>query len=151
MVFIVLHGSFPNAHDMSVEPGKVMCGLREGYEELETAFNNVWIMFYYFLPSVILICFNTAIVVRLRKVKKVHKTIENQRGSQSANDVSLQTNASVTESTNVGELTESYTIDNSDFTTAAAATSRAQVTSVPEPAEPRDSNGKKISIPSGVK
>ena len=153
MAFILLFASIPNAHGIIEEPGKVMCLHAEGYEHMHSAYNTIWIAVYFTLPALTLICFNIAIMVRLRKIKHIYKTLAGQHAALSMYGISqwssnpptgtLSTSEGDDEISSVG-----YTIDNNDFTTMSTITLSQPS---PEVKSGKRATGENITLPLGVK
>ena len=74
VIFLVIFTSFYNNHDIYIAPDRVVCTSRDGFEDIETAYTAIWIVFYFMLPAVLLITFNGAILARLRKMTTIYKT-----------------------------------------------------------------------------
>ena len=88
VAFILLFASIPNAHGIIEAPGKVLCLHAEGYKHMHSAYNTIWIAVYFTLPALTLICFNIAIMVRLRKIKRIYKTMAGHHAALSMYGIS---------------------------------------------------------------
>ena len=55
--------------------GRTFCSLDSRQEMKDKTVLSMWLVLYFFLPVVILCTLNTAIVVRLRKIQQLHKTL----------------------------------------------------------------------------
>ena len=135
MIFIIIFASFPNAHGIVEEPGKVMCLHKEGFEDMGTAYNAVWIFFYFMLPALIIISFNAATLVRLRKTTTIYETMT------SDNNASSQTKPVPATLPNEYELSSTANID---ITKAPSST-------VTMPESKTSKSGEMISSTKGVK
>ena len=70
---------------------RLFCTYKDGFEDHFGALNTIWIVLYIMLPTLILICFNIAITIQLRKIKRVYKTMARQYAALSSNGVATQT------------------------------------------------------------
>ena len=160
---MTLYAAFPNAHDVYEESGKVMCGHRVGYEDLDQAFNAVWITFYYMLPALTLMCFNVAILVQLRKITSIYKTIAKQHAALSSEGGlphQTTTRASTTSQSTGNDddfSSVAYTVENTDFMTVSGVTCtesndiNGERSNSRRSGKPRLDTGAKITLPTGVK
>ena len=94
---------------------------------MHSAYNTIWIAVYFTLPALTLIRFNIAIMVRLRKIKRIYKTMAGQHAALSMYGISQWSSnpPTGTRSTSEGDdeiSSVGYTIDNNDFTTMSTIT-----------------------------
>lgn len=138
VVFLMLFSFYSNSIQMDVEGGKTRCIKTDPAQLI-----YVWQALYVFIPVLALICFNTATIVRLRKINRIHKTMAIQHEALSKRGVSVIRPVSPELSSAV------HTIENTDFSNITSETFRGETTTNQQ--SPSISSGGKLSVKTGVR
>lgn len=116
--------------------GKVICSIQG--EAVTEAAVNMWTSLYVFIPAIVLICFNTAIIIRLKRVNRIHKVLRSQHVALSKMGISqLSINSTVT---NVDNETQTDVPSNSSSFNKSVASSVSST-----------DNSEKISLKLGIR
>ena len=87
---------------------KTVCSLR-GEKNTHVAV-NLWTSLYLFIPVILLIVINTAIIFRLKRVNRIHKALRSQHAALSLRGISqLSVNTTMTNLSNITQPAEEVT------------------------------------------
>ena len=150
-MFSIVFAPFPKAHEIYEMDQRLFCTYKDGFEDHFGALNTIWIVLYIMLPTLILICFNIAITIQLRKIKRIYKTMAKQHAALSSNRVSVHPvkvpSTSHTPSDDNSSI--AHTVDNTDFTTSSAETTSQSPEMMNEEGKSREKIH--VTLPDGVK